>query len=109
MAASASRRLSRRRTREIQRLRWDLGRPVRAVAESVGVAPRTVSDLVYRAKAAGLRWRLSEDLSDETKREALWYPPAPVKTGSRPAPDFGHIPSGLKKKGVTRQIPGRRP
>lgn len=93
-----------RRTREILRLRWDLGLPVRAVAESVGVAPSTVSDLVYRAKAAGLTWPLSEDLSDETKLEALLYPPAPVKTVSRPAPDFCHIQSEMKKKGVTLQI-----
>ena len=50
----AGRRLSMRRTREILRQKWALGRSHREVAQSLGVSTGAVSAALARAKAAGL-------------------------------------------------------
>ncbi|MDP2871560.1 MAG: hypothetical protein Q8P31_03390 [Bacillota bacterium] len=48
-----------RKIKEALRLCWDLRLPARQAARSIGVAASTLSDLLYRAKAAGLTWPLA--------------------------------------------------
>jgi DNA-directed RNA polymerase specialized sigma24 family protein len=60
----AATRVSRRKTREILRLRWGLQRSLRDTAASCGLGATTVHDVMARARAAGLRWPLPDDLDD---------------------------------------------
>jgi transposase len=92
-----------RKIREILRLHWGENRPLRAVARSVRVSPTTISDCVGRAKLAGLRWPLPEDL-DDAALEALLYPPQPPSVQPRAVPDWDHIFRELRRKGVTLQL-----
>lgn len=92
-----------RQIREILRLRWDLNLSIRSIAQSVRVAPSTVSDMLTRAEAGGLSWPLSDEFQDEVRLEALLYP-EPQTGAPRPAPDMVWIQKELKKKGVTLQL-----
>ena len=92
-------RLTMRKTREILRLRWGLGRSGREVARSLDISPATVGDCILRAKLAGLSWPLNDDL-DDSQLEAMLYPP-PKGRAPRSEPDWPHIFRELKRKGVT--------
>ncbi len=52
----ATERLSMRKTREILRQKWELGRTHRQVAASVGASAGAVAGTVGRASEAGLDW-----------------------------------------------------
>ncbi|MBN1945802.1 MAG: IS21 family transposase [Bradymonadales bacterium] len=92
-------RLTMRKTREILRLKWGLGRSGREVARSLGISPATVGDCILRAKLAGLSWPLNDDL-DDGQLEAMLYPPPKGKRREL-APDWPTIFRELKRKGVT--------
>lgn len=97
-----AKRLSMRKTKEILRLRWDLGFSIRKTAASCGVGYATVHDTLARAKQAGLSWPLPEDL-DEAALEARLYPA--IKGRQRRAqPDFPKIYRALKRRGVTLEL-----
>lgn len=95
-------RVSMRKTREILRLRWELGLAGRQVARSCKISPSTVSDVVARAKVAGLEWPLPEEM-DDAALEARLYPP-PLGRSGRPELDFAAMYKELKRKGVTLQL-----
>lgn len=95
-------RISMRKTREILRLRWSLGQPLRAVARSCAVAASTVLDAELRARQAGLCWPLPEDL-DDAALESRLYPP-PVSRAARPMPKFADIYRELRRRGVTLEL-----
>jgi len=93
-----------RKIKEALRLCWDLRLPARQAARSIGVAASTLSDLLYRAKAAGLTWQLVESL-DNQALEALLYPPPAPSSVQRPAPDMEWVHRELtRKKSVTLQL-----
>jgi len=92
-----------RRTKEIQRLRHDLGLSVKAIGRSVGVSTSTVSKRFYRARSAGVTWPLPPELEDEAKLKALLYPRTP-SAKRRPEPDMARIQTEMRKKGVTLQL-----
>ena len=58
-------RLSMRKIGEVLRLKWQSRLAHRAIAQSCGISPGTVSDYVQRAQAVGLTWPLPEDLDEE--------------------------------------------
>jgi len=95
-------RLTMRKTREILRLRWGLGRSGRETARSLSISPSTVTDCLLRAQVAGLSWPLPEEL-DEGQLEALLYPPPPDRA-SRPEPDLPRVFREMKRKGVTLML-----
>jgi len=80
-----AKRLSMRKIREILRLVQGEGMPRRAVAQSVGVSPTTVSGCIRRAEEASLDWPLKEDL-DDSALESLLYPPPAHSSRSRAEP-----------------------
>jgi transposase len=93
-----------RKSKEALRLCWDLRLPVRQTARSIGVAASTISDLLYRAKVAGLTWPLVESL-DNQALEALLYPAPAPSSVQRPAPDMEWVNRELtRKKSVTLQL-----
>ena len=95
-------RLSMRKTREILRQKWCLGRSHREVARSQGVSVGMVSATLSRAHAAGLAdWAAVAPLS-ETDLETRLYGPA--RSGSRPLPDPLWIHTERQRKGVTLEL-----
>jgi len=99
----AGQRLSMRKTREILRQKWVLGRSHREVAQSLGVSVGMVSATLARAGAAGLAtWEALEALS-EAELEARLYGPSSAAAG-RPAPDCLWIHTERQRKGVTLEL-----
>ena len=97
----AGRRLSMRRTREILRQKWALGRSHREVARSLGVSTGAVSAALARARAAGLdSWEAVLALG-EVELDHQLYQNAHGASGARPLPDWAEILTELGKQGVT--------
>ncbi|MDI7268866.1 MAG: hypothetical protein QME96_12815 [Myxococcota bacterium] len=61
-----------RKIKEVLRLHWGLGLSMRQSARSLSVASSSVSDLVQRAKAAGLGWPLPEAMDEAELERALY-------------------------------------
>ncbi len=60
----ARERLSMRKTKEILRWTWVLGRSHREIARSLGVSVGAVSMAAQRAREAGIDWAEAEQLSE---------------------------------------------
>ncbi len=100
----AGRRLSMRRTREILRQKWALGRSHREVAQSLGVSIGAVSGALARARAAGLSsWEAIVALG-EVELEHQLYTQGHGTSAARPLPDWADIHTELGQKGVTLQL-----
>ena len=95
-------RLSMRKTREILRLRWADKRSLREIGLACGVGSTTVHDVLARAKAAGLRWPLPDDVDDAVLEAKLYAPPEGGR--ERPLPDFAAVYRELKRRGVTLEL-----
>jgi transposase len=91
-----------RKTREVLRLKWVLGRSHREIQRATGVGVSTVSETATRAKAAGLEWTAVEQLTDD-ELEARLYPKAPQGT-PRPLPDPLYLHTELRRAGVTLKL-----
>lgn len=93
-----------RTTREILRLRLDLGRSHREIGLACKKSPSTVGDCLVRFRASKLPWPLPEDL-DDIQLERRLYPPAPPSGDKeRPEPDWEHIEGQLQNKHVTLEL-----
>ena len=97
----ATKRLSMRKTREILRQKWALGRSHREVARSLSVSVGTVAASLARAREAGLSWAEVEPLRDSELEARLYGAP---EEGKRPLPDFADIHRELHRVGVTLQL-----
>jgi len=97
----ATKRLSMRKTREILRHKWALGRSHREVARSLSVSVGTVAASLARAREAGLCWAEVEPLRDSELEERLY---GAREAGKRPLPDFSDIHRELHRVGVTLQL-----
>ena len=93
-----------RKTREILRLKWLLDRSHREIARVIGVGVGSPTQVVTRAKRAGITcWADVEALSDE-ELDARMYPP-PVLSGEvRPEPNPAVIHLELRRAGVTLRL-----
>jgi transposase len=92
-----------RKTRDILRLKWSLGRTHREIARALGVGAGTVSDTATRARDAGLDWEGVEALGDD-ELEAKLYPRPATAPGPRPEPDPAQIDVELRRKEVTLRL-----
>jgi transposase len=99
----AAERLSMRKTREILRQKWELGRSHREVAHSLSVGLGTVSDVVHRARRAGLDWAQVQTLAEEAL-EARLYGARAAPGGSRPRPDCSYLHTERRKPGVMLEL-----
>lgn len=90
-----------RKTREILRQKWELGRSHRQVAESVGGSPGAVGAAVARATEAGLDWAGIQALDDDTL-EARLYPSSAL--AARPLPDFALVHAERLRPCVTLEL-----
>jgi transposase len=92
-----------RKTKEILRQKWLLGRSHRAIAASVGVGAGSVSEVAGRATTAGLgSWAAVEPLDEATLEVRLY--PSSAAGKPRPLPDPAYLHTELRRKGVTLQL-----
>jgi len=92
-----------RKTREILRLKWQQCRGHRAVVKALNVGLGTVSDVIGRARRAGITsWQEVEALGEE-ELEARMYP-SPSTIAPRPLPSPAAIHIELRRKGVTLRL-----
>jgi transposase len=96
--------LSMRKTREILRLKWVLGRSHREITNTLAVGLGTITQVVMRAERAKITsWPDVEALSDE-ELDAKMYPP-PVQNGEpRPEPNLPAMHIELRRTGVTLRL-----
>ncbi|MBM9614863.1 IS21 family transposase [Desulfobulbus rhabdoformis] len=97
-------RVSMRKIREVLRLKHDLRRSNREIGLSCGIGSSTVGDYLQRARNAGLRWPLPEELGDTELEQRLFPPPTPANS-SRLFPDFQEVHRELQsRKHVTLNL-----
>ena len=94
----------RRKIREVLRLKWEAGQSNRAIARSCGVSHSTAREYLHRAKVAGLSWPLPETLDEDQLYRRLFPKPAPPSERVILEPDWEHIHTELRRKGVTRRL-----
>jgi len=76
----------------------------RAIAESIGVSPSTVSDYIRRAQSAGLTYPLPLDMDERALEKKLYPDPIPSRVQGRPMPEWSFIHRELGKKHVTLEL-----
>lgn len=93
-----------RKIKEVLRLSYAVGLGQRGIAQALHLGLGTVSTYLKRAKEAGLKWPLPDDLDERTLGRLL-FPSQPL-TGQRRfvEPDFAIVHGELKHKGVTKQL-----
>ena len=93
----ANRMLPVRKIKEILRLKYSCGLSKREIAQSCNVARSTVADYLTRARAAGLIWTESAELT-EAELEARLFPNEHVPSSvQRPPPDCEYIHDQLRR------------
>lgn len=93
-----------RKIREVLRLGLDQGRSGREISASVRIARSSVTDLLRRAKEAGLGWPLPSEM-DDAELERRLYPGNQGRPRRRPEPDWQHVDAELRRqKGVTLEL-----
>ena len=96
--------LSMRKIREVARLHAS-NLSIRQIAGSCGIARSTVSDYLARLSAAGLRWPLPPEMSEEELDARLFRrPEARARDRSRPMPEWAPIHKELRRKAVTLKL-----
>src|SRR5450432_2527595 len=96
--------LSMRKTREILRLKWVLGRSHREITNTLAVALGTTTQVVRRAERAKITSWSDVDLLSDEELDARMYPP-PVQNGEpRPEPNLPAIHIELRRTGVTLRL-----
>jgi transposase len=93
-----------RKIREVLRLKWESRLPHRAIAQSCGISPSTVSDYVQRAQAVGLTWPLPDELDEATLYRRLFPQPTVSKGRVIPPPDWATVHTELRRPGVTLRL-----
>ena len=95
-----------RQVREVLRLKFVGGVPIREIARRIGVAASTVRVTLKRFQTAGLSWPLPEELTDAALEAAL-FAEAGTKQGHRRQvePEWATIHRELKRKHITLSIP----
>ena len=100
----ATERLSMRKTREILRQKWAMGRAHREVAASLSMSAGGVGEVLARARRAGLSTVAAlEALSDEALETLLYGAPGPGAT-PRPMPDCRYLHTERRRPGVTLEL-----
>ena len=100
-----AKRLSMRKIRELLRLKAAGGMSDRTLALRIGVARSTMTDYLERLEAAGLRWPLPDEITDDVLERTL-FERAGFKPGARrrPEPDWAHLVREMRRPGVTLLI-----
>lgn len=100
----AHRRLSMRKTKEILRLKHELGLSNRQIARSCSISPETVGKVLRRAEKAGITWPLPDKTDDPSLEGFLFGEQTPFSRATRALPDMDYIHRELRRKGVTLRL-----
>lgn len=92
-----------RKISEIFRQRYELKRSYRDIANSLNISISTISNYMWAANKAGIKWPLPKDLSEEELHAKIFLPTTKQGT-KKPLPDWESISKELRKKGVTLQL-----
>src|ERR1700733_11027706 len=97
-------RLPMRKIRDVLRLGAG-GMSKREIAASLSIGATAAGESLRRARRAGLKWPLPDNLSDEALERLLYppqvYPPQVSARDRRPLPDWPAIHRELHRPGVT--------
>jgi transposase len=93
-------RISMRKIKEVLRLKYEACLSYEEIGQSCNIGHTTVGEYISRAKKAGLKWPLPDNM-DDNLLEKLLYPPIEAKEPQKQLPDWSYIHKELKKKGVT--------
>ena len=88
-----------RKIRDVLRLTQAMGMSRRLVGEATGIGKTAVGEYVRRAAVAGLSWPIP-DAIDDAELERRLFPPTDA-AAARIGPDWSHIHTELKRRGVT--------
>jgi len=100
----AHRRLSMRKTKEILRLKYELGLSNRQIARSCNVSRRTVAEYICRAEKIGITWPLPEKTDNARLEEFLFGEKTLFSGAKRTLPDMEYIHREMRRKGVTLRL-----
>ncbi len=92
-----------RKTTEILRLKWQHGRSHRQIAAALAVGDGTPSEVLARAKAAGIATWAEVDALTDDELDARLYP-ATSNAAARPLPDPAYLHLELRRKHVTLRL-----
>ena len=93
-------RVSMRKIRDALRLTHAMGMSRRLVGEVTGIGKTAVGEYVRRAAVAGLSWPIPDEI-DDAELERRLFPPTDAAAAARIEPDWSHIHTELKRRGVT--------
>lgn len=100
----AQRPLSMRKTKEILRLKHELGLTNRQIASSLHLSHVCVGNYLRRARQAGIGWPLPDDLDEDQLRQLLLAAEKPPSEPKRYLPSMAEVHRELRRKGVTLQL-----
>ena len=95
--------LSMRKTKEILRLKHELGLSNHQIGASLHLSHVCVGNYLRRAREAGIDWPIPESLDDEQLRQLLLAAQAP-REPQRYLPPMADVHRELQRKGVTLQL-----
>ena len=94
-------RLPMRKVREVLRLRHSCGASVRTIAQSVSVGHTTVAEYLRRTAVIGITWPLPAEMDDAELERRLFTPAGFDTAPTRAMPDWNHVHTELRRRGVT--------
>lgn len=92
------------KTKEILRIRWDLGLGVREASRATGASTGAVSETVSRARAAGLTWEIVDALDEQALEGLLYGVATSSRSSERAEPDPAWIHREMRRPGVTLEL-----
>ena len=93
-----------RRTREILRLKHEVGLGVRQIARSLRISHGTVVNYLQRAEAAGVAWPVPDGIDDQQLQNLLFSSQRPAEEARRALPDMSEVHKELRGKGHSKGI-----
>src|SRR3990167_9430653 len=92
-----------RKISEILRQRYDLKLTYRDIARSQNISISTVSEYLWRAKAAGIKEKLPPGITEEELYNRLFLPVEPT-VSQRSLPNWEKVHQELRRKGMTLRL-----
>lgn len=97
-------RLSMRKIKEMLRLKYECALSIRKIAASLHISVGSVHDYLARLEVAGLSWPQAQQLSEQQLSERLFGGETVVSSRGTTLPDWKHLDTELKRKGVTLRL-----
>ena len=89
-----------RKTKEVLRLRFEVGLGLRQIARSCSIGLGTVHEYLQRAEAAGVTWPLGEDWDEDRLEAALFGGPPRARPAELAMPTTARV--GKRRASVAR-------